>query len=265
VTKALTFFVSQLGYSQLGYSQLRKFFSNGVFVMMLLVLLALTQTPTTTTLHVHGQGPGFQAIYFGDTIKIEADVRSTANNGFRFRRPGPTGTVDILIDGIPNIVTLNAFGQAIITTSTLPVGPHTLDAVYNGDNNFGPSTATTVTFTISPAKTHTDLVTSARFALPTTTLTFTAHVSTGWGWSWRGHSVPVTQGSVDFIIDGVVAMTVPVDGSGNAAYSTTLPLGTHTIVARYDGTTNFNTSTSCTERVNIVATLPSHSFYWFHR
>jgi hypothetical protein len=37
--------------------------------------------------------------------------------------------------------TLNAFGMATFTTSTLSVGVHTITAVYNGDGNFTGSTS----------------------------------------------------------------------------------------------------------------------------
>ena len=74
--------------------------------------------------------------------------------------------------------------------------------------------------------------------------------------------MPVTEGTVDFIVDGTIAFSTTVDGSGNAVYMTTLPLGTHTIVASYEVDPNFNASMSHTERVTIVSSLPSHSFFW---
>ena len=54
----------------------------------------------------------------------------------------PTGTVSFY-DGTTNIgnSNLNSSGVAILTTSNLSVGTHSITATYNGDTNFAPSTS----------------------------------------------------------------------------------------------------------------------------
>ena len=59
----------------------------------------------------------------------------------------PTGTVQFRIDGVTvgAPVGLNASGQATYTTSSIPVGRHTLSAVYSGDSHFNTSTSGNIT------------------------------------------------------------------------------------------------------------------------
>jgi large repetitive protein len=62
-------------------------------------------------------------------------------------------------------------GTATFPTSSLPPGPHTINANYNGDTNSAPSTGST-TVTINPAATTTTVVTTpnpAAFGAPVTT------------------------------------------------------------------------------------------------
>jgi autotransporter-associated beta strand protein len=69
-------------------------------------------------------------------------------------------------------------------------------------------------------------------------VTFTAAVQ------WSGNSTPT--GTVAFE-DGINTLaTIPLDGSGRAAFTTTAPLGigSHAVTATYSGNSNFNGSTS---------------------
>ena len=69
-------------------------------------------------------------------------------------------------------------------------------------------------------------------------VTFTADVT---GAALSG----IPTGTVTFIIDKVVAGTIPVDDTGHASYSTTtLPEGVHTVVASYSGDATHLPSTS---------------------
>ena len=65
---------------------------------------------------------------------------------FQARSPGlgtPTGKVQFRIDGVNAgpLLDLNPSGQAAYSTSTLPVGLHTVSAVYSGDPGFNTSTS----------------------------------------------------------------------------------------------------------------------------
>ena len=68
-------------------------------------------------------------------------------------------------------------------------------------------------------------------------MTFTATVT--------GGGNPVTVGTVTFRDGTTVLATIALDGSGQATFTTSsLAVGTHTITATFNGTTNFATSTA---------------------
>lgn len=76
---------------------------------------------------------------FGQEVTFAAAVTSPAGS--------PTGSVTFTSDGHPlGTVGLGSVGpgsgQAALTTSTLPIGNHTITASYNGDANFAASSAT---------------------------------------------------------------------------------------------------------------------------
>jgi hypothetical protein len=78
----------------------------------------------------------------GTTVVFTATVTPVA--------PGsgsPTGTVQFSVDGNPfgGPVALTATGQAVVATDALPVGRHTVVAVYSGDGNFNTSTSPSTT------------------------------------------------------------------------------------------------------------------------
>ena len=78
-------------------------------------------------------------------------------------------------------------------------------------------------------------LTAAFGASVTFTATVTAPLASG----------PAPTGTVQFVIDGSNAGSAVALASGTATYSTsTLSLGTHTVVAIYSGDTNYSTSTS---------------------
>jgi uncharacterized repeat protein (TIGR01451 family) len=85
-------------------------------------------------------------------------------------------------------------------------------------------------------------------------VTFTATVTSG--------AVPVPTGTVTFTIDGANAGTVPVNASGQATLTTsTLTEGAHQVVATYDGTATFATSSaSLTQVVNNHTTVNGNQF-----
>ena len=80
-------------------------------------------------------------------------------------------------------------------------------------------------------------------------MTFTATVT--------GGGNPVTVGTVTFRDGTTVLATIALDGSGQAAFTTSTrsPSATHTITATFNGTTNFATSisTPLTQTVDGVA------------
>src|SRR5439155_1181965 len=114
---------------------------------------ATTPTPTsasTTTPTLPGTTTGFtssvQPSVFGQPVTFTATVAA--------KSPGagtPTGTVTFK-DGSSTLGTgtLNSSGQAMFTTSTLAVGPHSITASYGGDATFKESTSPKFTQTVKP-------------------------------------------------------------------------------------------------------------------
>ncbi|WP_413115306.1 beta strand repeat-containing protein [Streptomyces sp. CY1] len=160
----------------------------------------------------------------------------------------PTGTVTFTIAGGPTLTgTLNASGQACVTTSAIPTGTHAVTATYGGNTGVAGSSASG-SVTIGQATTTTALTSSPNPSAPGQNVTFTATVS----------PVPpatgTPTGTVTFVISGGPTLTGTLNASGVATASTnTLTTGAHTVTATYNGDTCFGSSTSPTITQNVVA------------
>ncbi|MCQ8827596.1 beta strand repeat-containing protein [Streptomyces malaysiensis] len=162
----------------------------------------------------------------------------------------PTGTVTFTIAGGPTLTgTLNATGQACVTTSAIPVGAHAVTATYAGDTGVAGSSASG-SVTVGQAATMTVLTSSPNPSTPGQNVTFTATVT----------AVPpagTPTGTVTFVISGGPTLTGTLNGAGQATVSTnTLTTGAHTVVATYGGDGCFAGSTSPAITQN-VATAPT--------
>ena len=91
--------------------------------------LSITKAPalTTTTLST-------TSIPYGLNVTITATVASTTSGS-------PTGTVNFLDNGTPLGTVTVSNGVATFSSAALPVGNNVITAVYSGDTNFSPSTA----------------------------------------------------------------------------------------------------------------------------
>jgi hypothetical protein len=142
---------------------------------------------------------------------------------------------------------LNASGQAVLDTTSLPVGADSITATYGGDSNFSASTSNAVTVTISGVVQKGSTTTLT--ALPTSgglgaSIALTATV-TGSG------STPT--GQVQFSNNGTVIGMATLNGSGKAVFTTTmLPVGPDAIIATYLGSGSFTASTSAPVTVTIT-------------
>ena len=152
----------------------------------------------------------------------------------------PTGTVTFkdggaVIPACPFPVPLAS--AATCTTSDLTAGSHEITAEYSGDSSFEPS-EDSLRQTVNTIATTTELSGPTSSAIGDS-VTFTATVSE----TLSGD--PVTDGDVTFY-DGVkVLATVTLNGSGQATYNTSsLSAGLHPLKAVYNGTANFQPSTS---------------------
>jgi hypothetical protein len=133
-------------------------------------------------------------------------------------------------------VTLDSAGHATFTISTLPSGSNTITATYSGDGNFLSSSGRTVQTVGAKTATATTLVSSINPAVFGTPVTFTATV-TGAG---NGPT-----GTVSFIDAKFTLASVTLNSSGVATFTTSsLSIGTHNMHAQYNGSSQYNTSSS---------------------
>ena len=174
---------------------------------------------------------------FGQQITLTATVAAVA--------PGagmPAGTVTFT-DGASTIDTgIISGGMAFVTTSTLTVGNHTINATYNGDDvNFNGSAGPLSTNPqVVKAETTTSLQSSLNPSEPGAGVAFTATVSGG---------VSPT-GTVTFS-DGAssICTNVPLSGTTAICSTSTLAAGSHTVSAVYSGDGNNLTSSDSLSQV----------------
>jgi hypothetical protein len=195
-------------------------------------------TATTTTL-LSSQNPST----IGQSVTFTATVAGSGGT--------PTGTVTFSVDGGAGTpATLNG-GQAIFTTSTLPIGTHNITATYGGDTNFAASsTASPLMQTVNQRSTTTTVASSANPSTFGQSVTFTATVT--------GSGGLTPMGTVTFSVDGVVGSPINLT-NGQASFSTAaLTIGSHKITATYAGDANFtgsnNTASPLVQNVNTVPT-----------
>jgi hypothetical protein len=161
---------------------------------------------------------------FGNSVTLTATVSPS----------GASGTVSFY-DGATLITTKTFSGTlAMVTTSVLGGGVHSLTAVYSGNFSYAPSTSAVRNHTVNKANSTTSLSANPSQSNSGQTVTFTATVTPAGS----------ASGTVQFTDNGVVLATVPLSGN-TAAYSTSsLSVATHPIRAIYSGNTDLNSSQS---------------------
>jgi len=184
---------------------------------------ALTTTSVTAT-----PNPSF----FGSNVTFVATVSVLS--------PGagtPTGNVTFF-DGATPVGTASLIGnQATLVYAALTPGSHSMTAVYNGETNFLTSTSPLLTQTVNKATTNTSVATSLTPSPFGNSVTFTATIAIT-----NGAGTPT--GTVTFTDGATILGTQPVS-LGTAVLSiSTLAVGSHNIIATYNGDVNFVGSTS---------------------
>jgi hypothetical protein len=176
-------------------------------------------------------------IMTGQSVTFTAKVAPTSPGG-----PTATGTVQFL----GNNVSLGApvalvNGQAQFTTTSLPFGAELIQAFYSGDSNYGTSSQG-VEETINPYTSTTMVVASSSTPQSGQNATFTATVV---GTPSGG---PTPTGTVGFLVNGGGTGTgATLNPAGQAVFSsTTLPLGSVTVTAIYNGDGAHTTSQGTT-------------------
>jgi hypothetical protein len=198
---------------------------------------AATSPATTVTVGMTAPtvtlGSSLNPAPFSQVVTFTATLSATAATGTITFRDGST------ILGAANV----SSDVAILTTSTLAIGTHTITATYGGDTAYSTATSGPLSQVIGKLPTTTVLSQTAGAQVTNSTVTFTATVSA---------TVPTPTGTVTFLdgttVLGTAALNINAGGSqltGTASITiSTLTGGSHTITAVYSGDNSFLTSTS---------------------
>ncbi len=216
--------------------------------------LAMTGTTTTVTAATNaGPIPVTSDLSLGTNVTFTARVART-----HLGIAAPTGTITFSIDGVAqpaiNLTASDtvAFATADFTTSTLPVGPHTITAAYSGDSSATVSTGST-SVTVAQATT-VSLQTPTQAAAQGQPVTFTANVtaaSSGLGTPtgtftfniYGGRALPGEMISETATVPLVASSTIP--GLATASYTTSdVAVGGHDVSAIYNGDATFAPNTA---------------------
>jgi pectin methylesterase-like acyl-CoA thioesterase len=178
-------------------------------------IAAVVPTPSSVTI------PG------GNSITLVARIAPSAFGT-------PTGSASFYDGGtLLSTITLDALGEASLTTSSLTVGTHNVTIVYAGDSNFIGSTSNVATVTVTGTSTATALTVSNASSTYGTAVTGTATVTP-----------TAATGTVTILVDGSAATTCALS-AGSCSYSASgLSAGSHTISASYGGNTTYSASTT---------------------
>ncbi|MFD6994470.1 beta strand repeat-containing protein, partial [Streptomyces sp. NPDC059943] len=196
--------------------------------------VTVNQAASTTTVSVNPDPS-----VCGQTVTVCATVTAVP--------PGsgtPTGTITFTGAGLNETVTLDASGEACVTTTALETG--TVTAVYNGDGCFTDSTGT-APVTVNPASSAVSVSVDPNPSVCGETVTVCATVTA----VPPGSGTPT--GTVTFTGAGLNE-TVPLDAGGEACVTTTA-LETGTVTAVYNGDGCFTSSTGTAD----VAVNPATS------
>lgn len=213
------------------------------------ILPQVVNSAATTTTVVASANPGV----VGSAVTFTATVTATA--------PGagtPSGTVTFR-DGATTIGAGNVSdGQVAFTTSALSAGSHTITAEYGGDAGFAGSTSSSLTETINAFGAVASLTATPNPSTVeqpiTLTATITRSASAGTG-SPTG-SVTFREKNADGSVTTLGAGPVGLNAGVASLVVSTLPVGSHAIVAEYSGDDLFGqTTATVTQAVDKAASV----------
>jgi len=186
----------------------------------------------------------------GDPVTFTVYVVSSTGNGT------PSGSVTFY-DGTTALGTKTLPGvpgqMAVLTTSSLSHGTHTITASYSGDVNFGPGTSAPVTVNVGVIGTTTSLQASPAtqiYGVPAVQLTATVT-------PWSG--TILRPESVEFFAGTTYLDSAPLfGGTGSNASGTaidsisSIPVGSQSVTAVYMGDAGYGSSTSPPVSVDVT-------------
>jgi hypothetical protein len=206
------------------HTLLASFGGNNAFDPSTSVAVAETVNPASTAVALSAST---NPARIGAPVTFSAAVTAIA--------PGagtPAGTLTFF-DGstVLGTVTLNANGQASLTTSFATAGSHNIKAVYNGNGNFALS-ARTITEQVARRSSRTNVVASANPVALGPPVTFTATVSAA-----SGTGTPT--GTITFLDGNIVLAKVTLIGGKASVTRSFATKGKHVIEAVYSGDSVF--------------------------
>ena len=203
---------------------------------------APTPSATNSTLKLSSS-----SITSGQSVTLTATIASASGI--------PTGTVSFM-DGtalLGSVALTN--GSASVSTSSLATGTHSLTAKYTGSASYAASTSPAVAISVAaapapaptPAATTSSLKLSSNSVVSGQTVALTITVTSASG---------TPTGTVNFM-DGTALIGSATLSGGSASISTSaLATGTHSLTAKYTGSTSFAASTSPAVALSVTAPTP---------
>ncbi len=175
---------------------------------------------------------------YGQSVMLTATVTSSGGT--------PGGTVTFY-NGSTSLGTgtLNSSGAATLATTALPVGGNSLTASYGVTAKYAASTSTATTATVTAATTTTTLSASPTSASYGQSVTLTATVTSSGG---------TPTGTVTFYDGSTSLGTGTLNSSGVATLlaTTSLPVGSDSVTAGYNATTDYAASVSSAVTLTMI-------------
>lgn len=199
----------------------------------------------TSTVNVTGVVEASTATVALDPTTITVGGTSTATATVTSTGPTPAGQVEFLVDGtVATTGALDGTGKATATLSGIGVGSHAVTARYLGNATTAGDTSDAATLVVSEASSAVSLSLNPTTVRVGGSSTATATVTS---------AGPTPTGQVQFLVDGKVAKTSALTGSGTAAATLTgLASGNHSVVAHYLGSDTTAEASSAAATLKVV-------------
>lgn len=169
---------------------------------------------------------------FGQAVVLTATIAGPSGS------PTPTGSVQFFSGSTSLGNGTLSNGIATLSTTALITGSNSLTVVYSGDGTYSTSTSTAITQNVAQASTSTSLTTAPNPSASGAGVTLTATVAA----VSPGAGSPT--GNVQFFAGTTSLGTTSLTNGVATLTVSSLSLGTSSITATYQGSTNFLTSTS---------------------
>jgi hypothetical protein len=168
---------------------------------------------------------------YGGNYQCTVNVSSNAGSA--------QGNITYSYDGGAPVAVPLSGGSAGFTITEPVVGNQKVVIGYAQQTNYGAAASQTENFTVTAAPVNVQLTPSTYYTTVGSSVTFSVAVT-----SWSA-GAPNDNGAVSFYDGSTLLATVPVNGSGQASYTTTtLPVGKQTITATYAGGANYASGSS---------------------